>query len=308
MINIVLCSDENYAAYSATVMISSLLNTTSPEKFAFYLLTPGLKIETEKKLKKAIQDYDAQLHIVNVDTSNLNSLNIHLGRFGIGALLRLYMHFYLPEHVEKVIYLDCDLLVLGDLADLWKKNLNGLPVGAVTDLCSPEVFKKRHESYFNSGVLLIDLIKWKKDQIGEKSLSYLNENSKNLKYPDQDALNYILKDKYQPVDLSWNVQPTSYSAYEKNYDYLQKRKDELYQSIKKSNIIHFIGSLKPWHPNCTHPMQELFIDFSKHTPWPIDIKKLRTTLSISEKIRLILKKKKIQRRRKMTEYKKNSIT
>lgn len=304
MISIVLCSDENYAAYSATVMVSSLINTTTPEKFVFYLLTPGLESDTENKLQTAVTRYGAQLKIIDVDISHFNSLNIDLGRFGIGALLRLCMHQYLPKTTKKVIYLDCDLLILGDLAELWKKSLNGLTAGAVTDLCSPETFYKRNQNYFNSGVLLIDLEKWKKEEIGEKSITYLNNNSKKSKYPDQDALNAILKDKHLLLDLSWNFQPTSYPAYEKSYVYLEERKDELYRSIQRPNIVHFIGSVKPWNPNCTHPLQELFTAYSKKTPWPIDIKKLRSTLPMLKKIRLFLKKGKIKRRRKMSKIRK----
>ncbi|BFM49616.1 glycosyltransferase family 8 protein [Marinomonas sp. THO17] len=302
MINILLCSDENYAAYSSIVMISSLINTTCPEKFSFYLLTPGLKKETKNKLYKAVQYYSAQLKIIEVDNSNLSYSNMELGRFGLSSILRLLMHIHLPPKVKRVIYLDSDLLILGDLEELWKKNLDNFALGAVTDLCSPETFIKRNSNYFNSGVLLIDLIKWKEDQIGELSLSYLNKNSDILKYPDQDALNYILRDNFFPIDLSWNFQPTSYSAYEKSFHYLDSRKDELYQSIRKPNIVHFIGALKPWHANCTHPLQELFIDFSKNTPWPINIKELRASLSIFQKIKFFLKQNKIKRRKIMCDY------
>ncbi|MBJ7540057.1 glycosyltransferase family 8 protein [Marinomonas transparens] len=302
MISIVLCSDENYAPYSATVMVSSLVNTAAPEDFIFYLLTPGLTDGSKDKLQTAVESYGAQLEIISIEVSNFISLNIDLGRFGIGALLRLYMHRYLPEITKKVIYLDCDLLVLGDLAELWGKNLNGLTLGAITDLCSPSVFKGRQKNYFNSGVLLIDLIKWKNDEIGEKALTYLDKNLEKSKYPDQDALNSVLKGECLPIDLSWNFQPTSYAAYEKNYDYLENRRYELYTSIQKPNIVHFIGSVKPWSPDCVHPLQKLFIKFSEETPWPISIKKLRSNLSLSKRVRLFLKKNKIKRRRKMTKY------
>jgi lipopolysaccharide biosynthesis glycosyltransferase len=272
MIDIVLCSDENYAPYSATVMISALENTPTPGDFNFYLLTPGLSDNTKSKLKTAIESYGARLSVINVDTTDFNSLDIDLGRFGVGTLLRLYMHRYLPEGTKKIIYLDCDLLILGDLALLSKKNLNGLALGAVTDLCSPDVYKQRNERYFNAGVLLIDLEVWHENNIGEKALIYLAENLDKAKYLDQDALNHVLDNQYLSIDLSWNFQPTSYTGYEKKYYYLKNRQKELYNSMKKPNIVHFIGSVKPWHASCVHPLQELFIRFSEKTPWPINIK------------------------------------
>lgn len=302
MINIVLCSDENYAAYSATVMVSALENTSCKEEFNFYLLTTGLTEETQKKLKNTIEKYGAKLTILNVNTSDFSSLNIELGRFGIGTLLRLYMHRYLPKEINKVIYLDCDLVILGDLKILWEKQLNGLAVGAVTDLCSPKSYSERQNNYFNAGVLLVDLDLWIQKNIGDEALNYLTSPSTKAKYLDQDALNYVLKGKWRPLELSWNFQPASYTAYEKDYDYLISRKEELYDSIKKPSIVHFIGPIKPWHAKCVHPLQELFIEFSEKTPWPIKLKTLRTELSLLKRVKLFVKKSKMKRRRKLTKY------
>lgn len=302
MINIVLCSDENYAAYSATVMVSALENTSYKEEFNFYLLTTGLTEETKIKLKSTIEKYGAKLSILNVDESEFSSLNIELGRFGIGTLLRLYMHRYLPKDINKVIYLDCDLIILNDLKALWGKELNGLAVGAVTDLCSPNAYSERQDNYFNAGVLLINLDLWVKKDIGNEALNYLINNPTTVKYLDQDALNYVLKDKWQNLELSWNFQPTSYTAYEKGYDYLATRKEELYDSVKKPSIVHFIGPVKPWHAKCTHPLQELFIEFSEKTPWPIKLQTLRAKLSLLKRAKLFFKKSKIKRRRKLTQY------
>ncbi|GAA0827833.1 glycosyltransferase family 8 protein [Marinomonas arenicola] len=304
MINIVLCSDENYAAYSATVMVSALENTSSREEFNFYLLTTGLTKETKINLERTVKHYGAKLSIINVDTSNFDSLNIDLGRFGIGTLLRLYMHRYLPEALEKVIYLDCDLVILGDLKELWEENLNNFPIGAIIDLCSPKSYKERQDNYFNAGVLLIDLNLWINNQLGEKALNYLIKHPDDANFLDQDALNNILKNQWKNLDLSWNFQPAAYSAHEKGYDYLESRKNELYNAIKKPQIVHFIGPIKPWSGKCVHPLQDLFIEFSKKTPWPIKLQTLRAELSIIKRVKIFFKKSKIKRRRKLTTYQK----
>lgn len=291
MIDVVLCSDENYAPYSAVVMISALTNTKYKEGFHFHLLTTGLKEETEAKLKSTILEYGAKIDITTVNASITRERKIELGRFGIAALFRLYMHRYLDKSIKRVIYLDCDLVILGDLKQLWEQDLADKTVGAVTDLCSPSSYSKRVTDYFNSGVLLINLEKWRNKNIGENALENLITTPYKYQYLDQDVLNDMLKKDWLSLDLSWNVQPTSYNAYKKNYEYLLARNDELYNSIKCPNIVHFIGPIKPWHATSTHPFQDAFIQFSEKTPWPIKLKERQKELTLLKRFTIWNKKK-----------------
>ncbi|MEL0613804.1 glycosyltransferase family 8 protein [Marinomonas arenicola] len=299
MINIVLCSDENYASYSATVMVSALENTAEKKEFHFYLLTSNISDMTKNALLETIKSHGATISIIDVDTSEFSTPKLNLGRFGVGTLIRLYMHRYLPKQVTKVIYLDCDLVILGDLKQLWQQNLHGATIGAVNDLCAPKYYQK---NYFNAGVLLIDLHHWKQNKVGEKALNFLIQTPTKTKYLDQDALNYVIAGKWESLDLSWNFQPASYRAKEKGYSYLRNRQEELNRSIKKPNIVHFIGPIKPWHPQSSHPLSELFISFSQMTPWPIQPSKRPTNRSLTRNIQAFIKSRKIKRRRKLTEY------
>ena len=111
MVNIVLCSDENYAAYSATVMVSALENTVNKKDFDFYLLTSNIADATKSALIETIEAHGATLNIIDVDTSEFSALELDLGRFGVGTLIRLHMHRYLPNQIKKVIYLDVSALI-----------------------------------------------------------------------------------------------------------------------------------------------------------------------------------------------------
>ncbi|MFC3024241.1 glycosyltransferase family 8 protein [Vibrio zhugei] len=300
MINIVLCSDENYAAYCAVVIVSALENTQTPEQFHFHLITPQFESQTKEKLETLVMSYGGQITIYEADTTFFSEINIDLGRFGIGALLRLFMDRYLPESCEKVIYLDCDLLILDDLTKLWRCDLKGNAVGAVSDLCSPTAFAKRESPYFNSGVLLIDILKWKSDDVSHRAVSFLRDASHDIKYLDQDALNHLYCHQWTELNLRWNVQPAIYSAHDKGFDYLDTH--EVSTVIAKPAIIHFIGSVKPWHAQCTHPLQDIFLYFSTLTDWPMTPSQVREPLDWAGKFARLLKLPKIIRRRKLTQY------
>ncbi|MGC3874655.1 glycosyltransferase family 8 protein [Halomonas sp. GXIMD04776] len=300
MIDVVFCADETYARYGAVAMASAIANCSTPHQLHFHWLTTGLSNETHAGLYKLAEDAGARIDILELDETVSNGLE--LGRFGAASLLRLTMHHYLPKTIEKLVYLDCDVLVLGDLAELWSMPLDGCIAGAVMDLCNPRNLATRNgvEDYFNSGILLVDLDKWAIRNVDEQALTYINEKKDTLKLIDQDALNHVLAKDWKRLPMAWNFQPTAYAAQEKGYHHLQPYSSELKEAVERPKIVHFIGSTKPWHPGCTHPLQELFVSYSQRTPWPIDMKGLKKSLPLSQRIRMALRAPKLRRRRKLT--------
>lgn len=298
--NVVLSADEAYARYGAVVMASIIDNAADPGQIRFFMLTPDMGEETRHRLHAFVEAGGAELDIIDVDVQALKGLKV--GRFGTAALLRLLMHRYLPDDCERVIYLDCDVLVRSDLSDLWALSLHGLSAAAAMDICNTSISatRKNPDDYFNSGVMLIDLASWRSRHVGERALAYLEQNGDNARYPDQDALNHVLEGDCYQLPLSWNFQPTAYRAVKKHYPHLHKHLAALETAVLNPRIVHFIGAVKPWHPTCVHPFQEDFIAYSCHTPWPIDRKALMSSLPWSERMRMVLKQPKVRRRRRLT--------
>jgi lipopolysaccharide biosynthesis glycosyltransferase len=264
------------------------------------MLTPDMCEETKNRLHAFVEEGGAQIDIIDVDVQVLKGLKV--GRFGTAALLRLLMHRYLPDDCERVIYLDCDVLVRCDLSDLWAMSLHGHAAAAAMDICNTSISatRKNPDDYFNSGVMLIDLAAWRSRHVGERALAYLEQNGDYARYPDQDALNHVLEGDCYQLPLSWNFQPTAYRAVKKHYPHLHKHLAALETAVLNPRIVHFIGAVKPWHPTCVHPFQEDFIAYSCHTPWPIDRKALMSSLPWSERMRMVLKQPKVRRRRRLT--------
>ncbi|RAH38238.1 glycosyltransferase family 8 protein [Halomonas sp. SL1] len=298
--NVLLCADEGYARHGAVVMASAMANASRADQLRFFLLTPGLEENTKDRLHALVEAAGAVLHIIEVDVQELQG--VKAGRFGVAALLRLLMHRYLPEDCERVIYLDCDTLVLGSLEDLWNLPLAGDVAAAAMDLCNPSSKNTRRDpdNYFNSGVMLVNLVAWRNGRVAEQALAFLEQNGEGLRYPDQDALNQVLDGKWRRLSADWNFQPTAYAAVEKRYAHLIQYLPDLEAAIRYPRIVHFIGAVKPWHATCVHPLQDDFIAYSNLTPWPIRKAALRSTLPLGKRLRLALKRPKIRRRRKLT--------
>lgn len=298
-IDIVLSADERYAPYAAVVIASALDQAHEPARYRFHMLTTGVSEGVQHGLKAVVARYKAQIIFSVVSRCELESLAS--GRFGAAALLRLYMQDYLPADCKRVIYLDCDVLVMEDLAVLWEVPLEQRVIAAALDLCRGSVSRQRRnfETYFNSGVMLIDLMAWRDEQVADRAVEYLKTNH-DSSFPDQDALNHVLEGRWKRLETQWNFQPTAYAAVEKRYAHLAAYHEEMKRAVAFPCVVHFIGGVKPWHPESTHPLAPEFIRYSAQTPWPINDRQLRKQLPWKKRMRLWLKRPKQLSRRRRT--------
>jgi lipopolysaccharide biosynthesis glycosyltransferase len=172
------------------------------------------------------------------------------GRFLVGELC---------SEKRTVLYLDSDCLVVEDLATLGSVDMNDAAVGAVHDLLLPSNIAAlvdapdliaRETDYFNSGVLLINIINWKKERVHQRTFDIILRHGHRLHFPDQDALNIVLEGEWVRLDRRWNVFPFREILAGGRIPYrgeshipfggLQTLQDE-------ARILHFTSPLKPWH-------------------------------------------------------------
>lgn len=252
-INIVLATDANYAQHAAVAMTSILLNTKSAAEVQFYILDDGLLDADKEKLQATATKHTSHVTFIKVQDPRLAKVFVS-GTLTKAAYYRLDIAEILPAEVEKAIYLDCDLLVLQDIQLLWDIDLQGKPVGAVEDYGILASQGKRQEkahsfgwqeenSYFNSGVLVIDLNKWRAADYGGQLLEKVN--TKKYRHHDQDALNDILQGNWCRLPLAWNVIPPVFNmplrvAMNKNL------REQAVKALQAPAIIHYAGGYKPW--------------------------------------------------------------
>jgi lipopolysaccharide biosynthesis glycosyltransferase len=157
----------------------------------------------------------------------------------------------LPSQVRKVIWLDCDTLVLADLAELWALPLDNTHVLAVTDSLVPTVSSRfgvsgfaelgldPSSAYFNAGVMVVNTALWRDSKVANGALNYLRRFRDRVFFWDQEALNVMLAGRWKPLESRWN-----WSA---NLDRLSRNGSASHAALNgQPRIVHFSGNLKPW--------------------------------------------------------------
>ncbi len=262
---ILLSADNHYARYCAVTILSILENTSSPEKFEFHILSPDISQENIQRIEKICTHFDATVSVIPINLELFSSLPAFQKHFNLNNYSRIY-GLNQCKNCEKVIYLDCDIVVLADLSELFDFELEGKPIGAVPHVQLPYqyIFRKNfnfanEDIYFNSGVMLIDATDWRLKKSGDVVLEFCIENSSKLHFADQDALNVIFWENYCHLPGVWNVEARLYK--EKLLGLPQH--EEITNRMQNPKIIHYTGADKPWSSQNYVPMRHLYTYYSE---------------------------------------------
>ncbi|MBR3622614.1 MAG: glycosyltransferase family 8 protein [Selenomonadaceae bacterium] len=284
---ITIALDENYAPHAAAVMAGAASNIEG--KVDFYLLGDKLKEDTKQKLIAVGEKFSAKVFIIEANAGEF-FVSDHLSR---AAYLRLKIPELLPNAVKRTVYLDGDLLVVSDISELFETDLEGKPLGAAADLgimTSARQMREKRESlnmkhgdkYFNSGVLVIDLDKWRENNYTNKLLDLVKLN--NFRHHDQDALNMLFYNNWYEIPLCYNVIPPIYEMPLKVV--LSKYRKMAAKALKNAKIIHYAGGHKPWHYNKTEGFNDMYYDYLEKTPFTSNIVTENKTRKLREQARL----------------------
>lgn len=194
------------------------------------------------------------------------------------AYARLLLPALLPREVEKVVYLDADTIVRGDVADLWSEDMGDSPLFAVQDLPLDNGNAARiartvdqdlypydpGQVYFQSGVLVMDIAAFRRERLAETAFAFLREYP-TMQFPDQDALNALLASRTRMMDPRWNQMVAVYrypDAAASPFD------DEQFRLLRDDPfVVHYSGRPKPWEPGCEHPWLDEWLGVLDRTPW-----------------------------------------
>lgn len=249
----VLCATDNNYASLCGIMLTSLYETNRQNKIATYILTDGLSQRNRSKFTKFARRYQASIEIITVTDTRIADCPLKSSdHVTLAAYLRILGPDLLPENLERIIYLDCDILVNKPLNGLWHTDLDKNITGAVHEpgqkQASQRLFHNETMPYYNSGVLLINLKLWREARITDRCFKYIEENrvdKDKILYHDQDALNAILVNHILPLPLIYNLQ-TPYLLSDRSYN-LEQNSDERATAIKEEPvIIHYCTNQKPW--------------------------------------------------------------
>lgn len=252
-IGVVASADENYAPHLAVMFFSLLQNCPAPERVMLYCIDGGITGSTKELMLKAVnQAGGTGVDFIEFDKKKYDELPTR-GHITSSAYYRISIPEIFSDEVNKIIYLDCDMIVRGNIFELWSINIDDYHVGAVENLAG-HTYRKLgipQNEYFNSGMLIINLNLWRRDSVSERVLRFKVENPHRISTNDQCALNGVLHDKWKHLPLKWNHQTGLYRKSEQldSFD-----KQEVDEAILDPQIIHYITWDKPWRKVRFHPL------------------------------------------------------
>lgn len=270
--HIALCLDNNYVPYCATVMLSTIDNNKG-EEITFHLLGDGISKENSEKLNNWISLFSGvNLRIYAIDKNDFKSFPVGDAYVNISTYFRLIMPTLLSE-LDKVIYLDCDVIVNGSLKELWNTDIEKYALAGVRDRINDYVRVYNRlgysmtDGYVNAGVLLINLKRWREDRTFEQARDIAHRIPQKLKNHDQDIINLLYHGQILMLDFKYNL--LEHYLYTEDKLYISKQYyPEIERAIEQPVIIHYCMPFKPWHVECINPYQGIYLKYKQMTPWP----------------------------------------
>lgn len=271
MINILVCTDNNYIIPLAA-LLNSLAESATINKLTIHWFALEVSKSNIKKISTLSQSLEYEIKVYNFLKSEISPKFFTSGRITSAAYLRLYLANQI-KNVSKVLYLDCDMVVLGSIKVLWDYNLDKKVVAVVKDSAKINLIhlgKLIPESYFNSGMMLINIDLWRAKKIQDRLFRLLNQKIL-FRFHDQDLLNLALANQISFIDQKWNLIPTRENKNLIRFYGIVTRLG-LEKFLKLNCIIHYAASKKPWHYLSSHPLKFLWwkhlrqTEFSNFTP------------------------------------------
>ena len=265
-IDIVTACDNAYVQHTA-IFLKSLFARNPNNTCRVFILVPENFIHRDS-LERNLAPHVSSLEFIKINLSEIILLKVS-HHVTAATYFRLFLDRLIPEHVNRIIYLDSDILITGPLDELWATDLDNYVVAAAidaivdTDQCVRKKIGLASTShYFNAGVLLIDLNRWRNEKVGDRSLDFAVEHPELITWWDQCALNHVLNGRFKELAKDWNFQ-THHLQWTKQ----GKCTAGTLRDLDSAKIIHFTGDLKPWYYLVDHPMKWLYWEFLRTTEW-----------------------------------------
>lgn len=252
--------DDSYAPYMGIALHSMIQNASENYHYKIHVIHQGLSDEKRRKIKAletesfTIEFYEMNDTLRGITDREENRLRCDY--FTLTIYFRLFLADMFPEY-EKGIYLDSDVVVPGDISELYSLDLKDDIIGACHDFSIEDVPELVHyieqavgvpyQKYINSGVLLMNLRRMREVKFAEKFLALLNTYHFDCVAPDQDYLNAMCHGKILYLDRSWDIMP-------------QKGKEE----YAHPRLIHYNLFDKPWCYTSI-PYEQYFWDYAEET-------------------------------------------
>lgn len=270
-ISIVCACDDSYSQH-AMAMITSVFENNKGNSIDVYILTDNFSDQTQKYFDELSVLYNNKIQIVNIDISLLAHLTLggkyYQGYINLSTYYRLLIVKLFPT-LDKILYLDCDMIVRGNLSPLWNTNIENYAIAGIVDTWSKvqegtfRLHYPKEQLYYNAGMGLYNLAFLRDFGFDNKVQNFVKEHYDWILLHDQDILNAVLHGHFKEVSLEWNVMN---NAIIRKCDISPNQKKDFAKTLDSIKIIHYTGPLKPWHKECYHPLKKDYWHYLNMSP------------------------------------------
>lgn len=276
------CSDM-FAPILGASLVSLFENNKGMEEINVYIFENPFSDENRSKLNGLASQYGRKIFYLPMpDVNKEQKLGLKSVKkmWFFNSYVRLFLSDYLPDSVDKVLYLDSDVLVVDDLTELINTDLHGCCAAGIVDTCAEVYFPiyglDKKAQYCNSGVIFEDLTLWRKKNIGERIREYVKSNGGYVFYMDQTTFNAVLQNEIFILHPRYNCYSRIMTLSYKNI--LRERNPYNYTSEKlikeaqaKPAIIHmtttFLSNNRPWVEGSNHVVTPIYQHYKAMSPW-----------------------------------------
>ncbi len=269
---IIVCNINNDYIRHCAVMLRSLRDFNPRADLDVFVVHSQLQSEERARLVGYLNGFLPSVSFLQVDEALLQGFP-ESAHVKLASYYRLLLPEILPCVLDRIIYLDSDLIVTGSLDDLWTLPLEGHLLAAASDR-NLDAQRKRlglgsDSPYFNAGVMTFQLSEWRKLDVASRGLSFARNNPGKLDNCDQDVLNHLFEKQGLIIHQRWNAMSHLWGLDRQWLAAQGGLSQEEQEAQADPAIIHFAGGgfAKPWHCKCPHPWKERYRAILAQTPW-----------------------------------------
>lgn len=269
MIEIACSADARYLPHVSAMLHSALVHTTARPVRVWLMHGTDLPEDGCQKVEEVVTNLGGKFELLRVPDEMM--AGFPTTKFHYSCWHRILLPELLPD-VDRVLYMDCDVIVTDDLEPLWNTDLGALPFAACINPLYRPMYKPvramgidDHRDYLNSGVLLLDMPQLRDIRLSEKLLAYAVDHPDNP-CPEQDALSITMKGRWLSLHPRWNAQTGLLDLPARKLPFPRK---DVESAIEHPAVVHFNGPFKPWQIHCRHPLRHLYFTHLSATPWPV---------------------------------------
>lgn len=276
---VVYSSDDNYAQHTGVSIVSLLDNNKHFDDIHIYVIDNKISKSNKENLKDIINCYKRKITFIDFNKYKcMLKLNMQWS-ISLSSYARLFISSMLPESVDKALYFDCDTVVVDKIDELWNTDMNEFYVAGVADTISSNtksaVGITTYENYINAGMLLINLKKWRDDNIQDKFIDFIDRKNGSVTHHDQGVINGVLCKASKILNPKFNLMTVYYTMKREDIISYYGIDNEFYsdevikESLRNPVYIHFTPGFttRPWVKGCKHPKRQVYLDYLDKTPW-----------------------------------------